>query len=355
MDSTLEVAIAAQHRHHVELLLLDGGFDLGAREWTAVADAGGAAVADEVEAELFQVGHQPGCREIVGDDSRPGRQAGLDGGGDLESALNGPLGQKSGGHHHRGVGGIGATRNGGDHDRSVADVRGRPGHHRGRMLLLPEDIGVPTFGIEAGDIVVGWFVLHGEGGLEALPHPGERNPILRTFRAGDTRLDRVEVEVQEFAEDGRGRIIGAEHPLRARVLLHQLDQLRLPSSRLQVAQRLRVDREEGGGGAVFRAHVGKRGAIRHRKARQARAAKLDELVHDAVLAQHLGERQDQVGGGRTGPQGARHADADDHRQRQVGRLAEQGGLRLDAADTPAEHAQPVDHRCVRIGAEQRVR
>ena len=36
-------------------------------------------------------------------------------------------------------------------------------------------------------------------------------------------------------------------------------------------------------------------------------------------------------------------------------LAEHRRLGLDAADAPAEHAEPVDHRRVRVGAEQRVR
>ena len=38
----------------------------------------------------------------------------------------------------------------------------------------------------------------------------------------------------------------------------------------------------------------------------------------------------------------------------VERLAEQHGLGLDAADAPAEDAEPVDHRRVRVGADQRV-
>ncbi len=36
------------------------------------------------------------------------------------------------------------------------------------------------------------------------------------------------------------------------------------------------------------------------------------------------------------------------------RLAEHGGLGLDAADAPAEHAQAVDHGGVRVGADERI-
>ena len=45
----------------------------------------------------------------------------------------------------------------------------------------------------------------------------------------------------------------------------------------------------------------------------------------------------------------------DHGRHQHGqRLAEHRGLGLDAAHTPAEHTEPVDHRGVRVGAHQRV-
>ena len=49
------------------------------------------------------------------------------------------------------------------------------------------------------------------------------------------------------------------------------------------------------------------------------------------------------------------ADPDDRGQQQRERLAEHGRLRLDPADAPAEHAQPVDHRRVRVGPDERVR
>ena len=44
-------------------------------------------------------------------------------------------------------------------------------------------------------------------------------------------------------------------------------------------------------------------------------------------------------------------EADDPRDQHGDRLAEHGGLGLDAADAPAEHAEAVDHRGVRVGAD----
>jgi hypothetical protein len=48
-------------------------------------------------------------------------------------------------------------------------------------------------------------------------------------------------------------------------------------------------------------------------------------------------------------------EADDFRQQHGDRLAEHRGLRLDAADAPAENAEAVDHGGVRIGADAGVR
>ena len=84
------------------------------------------------------------------------------------------------------------------------------------------------------------------------------------------------------------------------------------------------------------------------------AVELDELADDAVLAQHLGDREDEVGGGRAVRQLAGELEADDAGDEHADRLAEHRRLGLDAADAPAEHAEAVDHRGVRVGADQRV-
>ena len=74
-----------------------------------------------------------------------------------------------------------------------------------------------------------------------------------------------------------------------------------------------------------------------------------------TLPQDLRDREDEVGGGRTPGQRARELEADDLRHEHRDRLAEHRRLGLDAADAPAEHAEAVDHRRVRVGADERVR
>src|ERR1051326_6952469 len=67
------------------------------------------------------------------------------------------------------------------------------------------------------------------------------------------------------------------------------------------------------------------------------------------------------GGGGTTP-GARppsapgpaEVDADDARRKKVPRLPQHPRLGLDPADAPADDAESVDHRRVRVGADERV-
>ena len=78
---------------------------------------------------------------------------------------------------------------------------------------------------------------------------------------------------------------------------------------------------------------------------------LDELADHAVLAQQFGDGEHEVGGGRAAGQLAGQPEPDDLRDEHGHRLAEHGGLGLDAADAPAEHAQAVLHGGVRVGAQ----
>ena len=74
-----------------------------------------------------------------------------------------------------------------------------------------------------------------------------------------------------------------------------------------------------------------------------------------LAPEHLGDREDEVGGRRPPGQPAGQAEPDDLRDEHTHRLAEHGRLGLDPADAPPEHAQPVDHRRVAVGPDQGVR
>ena len=90
MHARLEIAVAGQHGRGDQIVLDDGVLDRRGQR-AGIADAGRAAVADEVEAELVEIRLQAGLVQIIGDDARAGRERGLDQRIDLQAALDGLL------------------------------------------------------------------------------------------------------------------------------------------------------------------------------------------------------------------------------------------------------------------------
>ena len=144
-----------------------------------------------------------------------------------------------------------------------------------------------------------------------------------------------------------------EHVLLA-VGLDERDLVIASASEAQIAQGEIVDREEAAGRAVLGRHVPDRRAVGERQSVEAVPEVLDELADDTCLPQDLGDGQDEVGRGRALGQVPGQLEADDLRDEHRERLPELGGLGLDPADAPAEHAQAVHHRRVRVGADERV-
>ena len=73
-----------------------------------------------------------------------------------------------------------------------------------------------------------------------------------------------------------------------------------------------------------------------------------------MLAQHLGDGEHEIGGGRALAQIAGELHSDDLRDQHGDRLSQHRGLGFNSADAPAQHAQAVDHGGVRVGANQSV-
>ncbi len=139
------------------------------------------------------------------------------------------------------------------------------------------------------------------------------------------------------------------------VALDQVHALRRAPGEAQVGERLVVDREQRRRRPELRAHVGDRGPVGERQAGQPVARELHERADHAERAQHLGDRRAR---GRSpsaalGSSPVRRTPT----TRGIGWYSgwpEQDGLRLDAAHAVAQHAQPVDHRGVRVGADEGV-
>ena len=197
--------------------------------------------------------------------------------------------------------------------------------------------------------VLGDFGDEGGGGIV------QRHAVLRALRAGEARHHRREVQLEHVGEDRLWRRLVEEHLLRAQIGFHQLDAGGIAAGEAQIVQRLGVHREEAAGGAVFGRHVGDGRAVGDAEGREGRPEELDELADDALLAEHLGDGEHQVGGRRAFRHAAGEAEADDVGDEHGDGLAEHGGFRLDAADTPAEHAGAVHHGGVAVGSVERVR
>ena len=137
VDAALEVAVAREHRADGEVVRLDGRRDL-LRERAGVADAGRAAVADEVEAERVEVVLQVGAQEVVGDDLRAGGERRLDPRLRREALRQRVAGEQAGGEHHRRVRRVRAARDRGDHDVAVVELAVGPVgelHRHGAAVL----------------------------------------------------------------------------------------------------------------------------------------------------------------------------------------------------------------------------
>ncbi len=65
MDAALEIAVARQHRRNGQVGLLNGFLDR-LQQRTGVANAGGAAVTDQIEAQGVEVLGQTRCVVIIG-------------------------------------------------------------------------------------------------------------------------------------------------------------------------------------------------------------------------------------------------------------------------------------------------
>ena len=190
----------------------------------------------------------------------------------------------------------------------------------------------------------------GQRGAEGLLGVGERHPVLGALGPGERGHDRGEVELEPLGVARLGVGVVPEALLLG-VRLDQRDLLRRAAGELEVLRGLLVDREDRDRGAELRAHVADRGAVGQRQRGDAGAVELHELPDDAVLAQHLGDGEHEVGGGRALGQVAVELEADHARDQHRHGLAEHRGLGLDAADAPADDADAVDHRGVGVGAD----
>ena len=382
VDPALEVAVAGQHGDDREVLGVDDVGDL-LRQRPGVPDARRAAVADEVEAERLERLDQARLVVVLHDDLRARGERRLDPRLGLQPALDRVARQQAGADHHRRVRRVRARRDRRDHDVAVVELGLGAVGERER-----DELGDAVGDLRAARAGRRRAPAGGRAPSRRSSPAGRRRGTTprtarrprcgaarpgRRARAGTTPLDSVS-ETRSCgrfgpASDGTTSprssssvseyvgLLGVRvvpQALRLRVGLDALELLGRAAGELEVAQRLGVDREDRAGRAELRRHVADRRPVGERQVGDPGAVELDELADDAVLAQHLGDGQHEVGGGRALAQLAAELEADHARDQHRHRLAEHRRLGLDPADAPAQHAEAVDHRRVRVGPDERV-
>ena len=343
IDPALEITIAREHRRGHQITVRHGLGD-GVGQRARVADAGGAAIADRLEAEGVEVFIEARPLQIVGHHAGSGREA------RLHPRLRGePLrdrlpGNQPRGHHHARVARVGAARDGRDHHRAMVN--------RGVMAVFPHGAGAGERRAIEGKTPLGCRC--GERFGEGLLDIPQRDAVLRPLRPREARHNAAQVEAEPFRELWHRRGSRVKEPLLLHIPLHECHLLRRPAGQPQVGQRLFIDREEAHRGAIFRGHVGDRGPVGERHAVEAAPEKLHELPDDAFFPQDFGDCEHEVGRGGAGRQPAGELEAHHLREQERQGLTEHDGLGLDAPHAPADHAQAIDHRRVAVGADERV-
>ena len=186
-------------------------------------------------------------------------------------------------------------------------------------------------------------------------HARQLNAVLRALRAGHAGGHRAEVEREVHRVIHLTLLRQAKQPLGAIIVFKRLTMLVRATGGSQIIDRLLVDGEVAHRRAVLGRHVGDGGSVHHRQHLRARPVKLHELADHLRRAQHLGDGQHQVGRRDALVQSARELHAHHIRREKIHRLAQHACLGLNAAHAPADHAKAVDHRGMRVGADQGVR
>ena len=138
----------------------------------------------------------------------------------------------------------------------------------------------------------------------------QQDSVLRALRAGDRGNNGSQIQLDVLREDGF--LVGVvPQALFLGVRLDESELLVAAAGEAQVFDGLGVDREDRCGGTEFGAHVAQRRAVRERNLGNTVAVELDELADDAVLTEHLGGGEHDVGCGDAGLDLTGELEADD--------------------------------------------
>eukprot|EP00760_Papus_ankaliazontas_P031102 PhM_4_TR5182/c1_g1_i1/m.99095 len=342
VHASLEVAVARKDSRGDDAGRLDSFAD-ALVQLATVADARHAAVAGDREALTLEVLEETAVLEVRLDDLRAGREGRLHIRGDRQTQGLGLLGDETRGDEDGRVGRVCAGRNGSDRDDTVANRELLPvgcDLHRGSALVFRDGETLET-------------ALSGEALGKVFLLLRNKHAVVRALGAGNAGLHRGELKLEVLSvRDALGG--GAEETESGQNLLRHLHLLGGTACLSHVAQGDLINGEVAAGGAVLRGHVADRRTVGEGEVSNTRAVELDELLNDAVLAEHGGKGEDEIRRRRTGGEAAGELHTNDGGEDHGAGLAEHGGFGLDTANTPAKATETVDHGRVGVSADESV-
>ena len=364
--------------------------EISSRQRAGVADAGRAAVADEVEAERVEGLGRARRARVLGDDLRARRQRRLDPRLALEAALRRRCGRASPAASitdgfevfvQRVIAAITTW------PWSSSNVLAVQRDRRPRCASARRPRRRPVIAGAGASTGASWPGTVSAGGSQAGKRLGhaprralsclvgtrrrsrsssavaERAPwprvsddaVLRALGPGDRRHDRRRGRARRV---GERRLLGVLVVPEALLLGVGLDERRSapsggPRTRGSAASRRRSGRSRRSSrtrGSCCRSSRGRPAAARETPGPK-NSTNLPTTPFSRSISVTVSTRSVAVAPSGSSPV---QLEADDLRDQHRHRLAEHRRLGLDAADAPAEHAEAVDHRRVRVGADERV-
>ena len=192
--------------------------------------------------------------------------------------------------------------------------------------------------------------------VELALQSGHLDAVLRTLRTGHAGHDATEIDLHLGGEFDAAFLGGdAPHALRFVISLDGFAEFLAAARAAQVGDGFFVHAEEAHRRAILRCHVRDGCTIGDRQADRAGAVEFDEFADDAELAQLLSHFEHKVGRGDAFFERSGEVNADDFRHEEGHWLAEHARFRFNAAHAPTHDAEAVDHRRVRVRADERIR
>ncbi len=186
-------------------------------------------------------------------------------------------------------------------------------------------------------------------------HIFKQYSILRALGPRQTRTDVGEIQAQNLCVFSLPATFFGPEPLSFTIGFYQRQCCGAAPCQVEIVYGCLINGEKAAGRSVFRCHIRNRGTICKGQGSQSRTKKFYEFANHSKAAQLLGNGENQIRGGHALGQTAFEAETNHFGDQHGNRLPQHGGFGLNPADSPAQHPETIDHRCVAVGSHQSIR